>query len=282
MESWRSSSVGQQLADKALEPSRQLGVLMCHRDARLNAPIGLTTPWPECSMDRFAEPSPDDIESEPEPAEPVHLTVNGFDSGALMKPRLIIALLMFLSSYFPLVIIFAIKDLDVSSALPSHPRTALFLLVIEAVACLVDVLAVRSIKTGVETELTKVSNKSADMFSYTIPYMISFYNFTLGDWKTLACLTIFMSIMFLLTYKTNTFLANPVLALAGYGLYDCSFKSGNADWQGLALSRQVLRVGDRHKVEQVSQFLFLVIFQQRMEEEHDHQSQWRTYENKED
>lgn len=177
-----------------------------------------------------------------------------------MKPRLIPALLMFLSSYFPLVIIFVVKDLDASSCLPAHPRLALALGVIEALACAVVLLAVRSIKTGVETELTKVSNKSADMFSYTIPYMISFYNFNLGDWKTLTCLLIFMSIMFLLSYKTNSFLTNPVLALAGYGLYDCQFKSGKAEWQALALSRQVLRVGDHPRVEQVSQFLYLVIF----------------------
>lgn len=183
-----------------------------------------------------------------------------------MKPRIVPALLIFLSSYFPLVLIFVVKDLDVSFR-PSHPRLAAALVVMEVVACLVVLLGVHSIKTGVKTELTKVSNKSADMFTYTIPYMISFYNFNLGDWKTLICLLIFMAIMFLLSYKTNTFLINPVLALANYGLYDCQFKSGKVEWQGLALSRNALRVGDRPKLEQISPFLYLVTFLESHEEE---------------
>lgn len=186
-----------------------------------------------------------------------------------MKPRIIPALLIFLSSYFPLVLIFVVKDLDACSFLPSHPRLAATLFVAEAVACAIVLLAACSIKTGLETELTKVSNKSADLFSYTIPYMISFYNFNLGDWKTLTCLSIFMSIMFLLVYKTNTLFVNPVLALRGYGLYDCQFRSGKAEWQGLALSRQVLRVGDRPRVEQISQFLYLVTSATPKEEAHE-------------
>jgi len=186
-----------------------------------------------------------------------------------MKPRIIIALLMFISSYFPLVLIFLVKDLDTYSFLPSHPRLAAALVIVEAVACATVLLAAGSIKTGLETELTKVSNKSADLFSYTIPYMISFYNFNLGDWKTLICLSIFMSIMFLLVHKTNTLFVNPVLALRGYGLYDCQFRSGKAEWQGLALSREVLRVGDRPKIERISQFLYLATFETQKEDLHD-------------
>ena len=177
-----------------------------------------------------------------------------------MTPRIVPALLMFVSSYFPLVFIFIVKDLNVSSGFPAHPRLAVVLLAITALACMVVILGVRSIKSGLNTELVKVSNKSGDMFSYTIPYMISFYNFNLGDWKTLTCLFIFMSIMFLLSYKTYSFLTNPVLALAGYGLYDCQFRSGNVEWQGLALSRKVLRVGYRPKIEEISAFLYLVTF----------------------
>jgi len=175
---------------------------------------------------------------------------------------------MFVSSYFPLVLIFIIKDFNTTSMRPSHPRIAIAIAGVMIIACAAVVVAARSIKTGLPTELLKVSNKSADMFTYTIPYMISFYNFTLGDWKTLACLVVFMSIMFMLCYKTNNFLVNPVLALADYGLYDCEFKSGDTKWQGLALSRAVLKVGDHPKVEQISQFLYLVTSPVEKEETH--------------
>jgi hypothetical protein len=176
-----------------------------------------------------------------------------------MKPRIITAALMFISSYFPLVPIFIVKDLNASTARPDHPRLAVILIAVMSFACIVVIIAARSFKSGVETKVTKVSNKSADMFTYTIPYMISFYNFNLGDWKTLTCLSIFMCTMFLLSYKTNNFLVNPVLALEGYGLYDCQLKSKRGpEWQGLVLSRESVRVGDSPKLEQISPFLYLV------------------------
>lgn len=169
---------------------------------------------------------------------------------------------MFISSYFPLVPIFIVKDLNASTGRPDHPRLAVILIAVMSIACIVVIVAARSFKGGVKTEIARVSNKSADMFTYTIPYMISFYNFNLGDWKTLTCLSIFMSTMFLLSYKTNNFLVNPVLALAGYGLYDCQLKSESGlEWQSLVLSSEPLKVGDRPKLEQISAFLYLVTSQ---------------------
>lgn len=177
----------------------------------------------------------------------------------MMKPRLITALFMFISSYFPLVPILIVKDLNASTGRPDHPQLAVALIAVMSIACTVVIVAARSFKSGLETEITKVSNKSADMFTYTIPYMISFYNFNLSDWKTLTCLSIFMCTMFLLTYKTNNFLVNPILALEGYGLYDCQLKSkSKQEWQGLVLSSEPLKVGDSPKLEQISAFLYLV------------------------
>lgn len=193
-----------------------------------------------------------------------------------MKPRIFIAALMFLSGYFPLVPILIVKDFNASVFRPGHPRIAVTLIVLMALACGSIILAARSIKGGLPTELTKVTNKSADMFTYTIPYMISFYNFNLGDWKTLTCLAIFMSIMFLLCFKTNNFLINPVLALASYGLYDCEFKSRDTKWQGLLLSKIPPKVGDSPRVERISPFLYLDTSPIEKEEDNAHQSQHDT------
>jgi len=125
-------------------------------------------------------------------------------------------------------------------------------------ACAVVLVAANKIESGVPVKVTKVSNKSGDMFTYTIPYMISFYNFNLGDWKTLASLLVFMSLMFALAYRTQNVFVNPVLALAGYGLYDCQFSDGNRDVQGLLISKHEFQLGDTCVVERLSNCLYFV------------------------
>ncbi|MBT9540058.1 hypothetical protein [Thiobacillus sp.] len=175
-----------------------------------------------------------------------------------MKLRLIPSLLMFISAYFPLALIFIIKDLDEATFLPSHPVTATVIMAVTLFACAVVLLAASKIKSGLPVKVTKVSNKSGDMFTYTIPYMISFYNFNLGDWKTLLSLFVFMSLMFALAYRTKNVFINPVMALAGYGLYDCQFKDGKRDVQGLLISKHEFQLGDTCVIERLSTHLYFV------------------------
>lgn len=175
-----------------------------------------------------------------------------------MKLKFIPALLMFISSYFPLALIFIVKDLDDATFFPKHPITAAIIAVVALLACVVVLVAANRIESGVPVRVTRVSNKSGDMFTYTIPYMISFYNFNLGDWKTLASLLVFMTLMFALAYRTQNVFINPVLALAGYGLYDCQFKDGNREVQGLLVSKHEFQLGDICVVERLSNFLYFV------------------------
>ena len=175
-----------------------------------------------------------------------------------MKMRLLPSMLVFLSSYFPLALIFIIKDLDSSSFLPQHLLVAIAVASLFLGSCIFVIVAARTIKGGLRVTLLKVSGKSGEMFTYTIPYMISFYNFNLGDWKTLSCLAVFMLIMFLLSYKTQSILVNPVLALAGYGLYECQFKDGNIEKQGLLISKWPLQSDGTYIIEKLSHFLYFV------------------------
>ena len=175
-----------------------------------------------------------------------------------MKIRFLPSLLMFISSYFPLALIFIIKDLDETALRPEHPITAAIIAVLVLAACAVVLHTARKIEGGVPVMITKVSSKSGDMFTYTIPFMISFYNFNLGDWKTLLSLFVFMSLMFALSYRTQNVFINPVLALARYGLYDCQFKDGSREVQGMLISRYDFQLGDTCIVERLSNFLYFV------------------------
>lgn len=175
-----------------------------------------------------------------------------------MRLHFISSLLIFISSYFPLALIFIIKDLDEATYLPKHLCISSVIFIVASLSYVVVLLAVKNINSGLPVKITKVTNKSGDMFTYTIPYMISFYNFNLGDWKTLLSISVFMTLMFSLAYRTQNVFINPVLALAGYGLYDCQFKDGSREKSGLLISKHPFQLGDTCVIEQLSQFLYFV------------------------
>lgn len=175
-----------------------------------------------------------------------------------MKLKFLPALLMFVSSYFPLVLIFVIKDWDDRSMRPAHPETAAAILLVALAAVAVVLVAARKIEGGISVHITRMSNKSGDMFTYTIPYMISFYNFNFGDWKTIASLFVFMSLMFALSYRTQFVFINPVLALARYSLFECQFKDGAREVSGLLISRHTFQINETCIIQQLSSYLYFV------------------------
>jgi hypothetical protein len=168
------------------------------------------------------------------------------------------ALLIFISSYFPLALILIIKDFDTIALRPSHPLVAYSVAIVTLASCVIVLVAANSMRNGLPVQISKVSGKSGEMFTYTIPYMISFYNFNLGDLKIILCLLIFLSLMFLLALRTQSMMTNPVLALFGFGLYDCQFIDGRKELQGHFISREVFRPGDTCVVERFSDFLYFV------------------------
>jgi hypothetical protein len=179
---------------------------------------------------------------------------------AALRLRPWAALLLFVSAYAPLLIILIIKDYDPQAVswLPRHPLLSLVLLLLAVSSCMGVLRAVTQIKSGLSVEVTKAANKSGEMFGYTIPYMVSFMRIDLGDWQTLLSLFIFLGMMFVVAYRTQTVFVNPVLALAGYMLIDCTFKRGMLETQAMVITRTPIRIGETCVLERLSYYLYAV------------------------
>lgn len=175
-----------------------------------------------------------------------------------MKLRLWAAIAIFISSYSPLAVILLIKDLDERTLVPQHPLVAGVLLTVAAVSIPVVFAAVRGVKHGDSVQVLRVANQSGELVNYSIPYMISFFEFDLGEWKALVSFGLFLSLMFVLTIRTQNIFINPVLALVGYGLYDIEFVNTGVTQQATFLSRDALFSSQRVKVRRLSRFLYLV------------------------
>ncbi len=107
-------------------------------------------------------------------------------------------------------------------------------------------------------EIKSVSNRSVDLINYTIPYILSFFGFDLSKWEDVISLTIFLTIMFVLTITSRSLFLNPILAFAGYGLYDIEYEfNGNVKVVAV-LSKYELKTGQRFYLKSLTRFLYLV------------------------
>lgn len=183
------------------------------------------------------------------------------------------ALLLFVSAYAPLLIILIIKDYDPQqfSFVPRHPVMCVGLLMVAIGSCVGVIRAVQSIRSGLAVEVTKAANKSGEMFGYTIPYMLSFLRIDLGDWQTLVSLFIFLAMMFVVAHRTQTVFVNPVLALAGYMLIDCTFKRDAVETQAMVITRSPLKIGESYVLERLSHYLYAAANQEPASEQRENE-----------
>jgi len=169
-------------------------------------------------------------------------------------------LVFFLSAYSPLMIILTIKDLNFSLPHFFGSATTSGILIFMAIgSSVVTLMTVRSVESGLTVVVTKAANKSGDMFGYTIPYMLSFMRVDLGDWQTLLSLVLFLSVLFIMAYRTQTVFINPVLAIAGYMLIDCTFKRDGKEVQAMVVTREPISAGDSMQLDQLSHYLYIRI-----------------------
>lgn len=173
------------------------------------------------------------------------------------------SLLLFLSAYSPLILILIIKDYDPISPdwLPRNPVLGGFLLFVAIASSIAILRSMKEISGGLPVVVTKAANKSGDMFGYTIPYMLSFLKVDLGDWQTITGLLIFLSILFVMAYRTQTVFVNPILALAGYMLIDATFKRGDYEMQAMVVTRAPLLIGKTYQMERLSHYLYVAAVQ---------------------
>jgi len=178
-----------------------------------------------------------------------------------MKLRFLSSLLIFLSAYSPLSIIFLIQDFDFKEKKELlHPEIVWPILVVSGISCIILWAAVRYIKVSSPPITVKsVSNRSGELINYTVPYMISFFVMDLGEVKLLLSFGFFMFIMYWLTMKTHSIFINPMLAVMGYNIYDVQYERNGKECEDFFLVKgERLRKNELCRIHEVSEQLFIV------------------------
>ncbi len=177
-----------------------------------------------------------------------------------MKPKLITAILLFISAYAPLFVILAVKDFDFSCTYKfKHSTPICILLGLTAISIGLLFFAVNSIKRGnMPVKVKSVKSRSVDLINYTIPYIVSFFGFDLSKTEDVVSLTIFLLLMLLMTIKSKSVFMNPILLLAGYNLYDLEYEFDGKTNSTIVISKHDMRTGDIYYIRSLTRFLYFI------------------------
>ena len=99
-----------------------------------------------------------------------------------MKPRILTAILLFISAYSPLFLILVIRDFDFDCTYQfKHPLVIYFILGISILSVILLFTTIKLMKRGnMLVKVAGVKNRSVDLINYSIPYIVSFLGFDLS------------------------------------------------------------------------------------------------------
>lgn len=177
-----------------------------------------------------------------------------------MKPKLLTAILLFISAYAPLFLILAAKDFDFTITYKfKHTAPIYILLGSSSVSICLLFYTVKSIKRGnMPVKIKSIKSRSVDLINYTIPYIVSFFGFDISKIEDVVSLAIFLSLMLLLTIKSKSVFLNPILLLAGYNLYDLEYEFDGKTNSTIVLSKHDMRQGEVFYIRSLTRFLYFV------------------------
>ncbi len=176
-----------------------------------------------------------------------------------MNPRLFTSVLLVISAYSPLFVILIVKDFDFENTRCfNHPYVimVIFSLVVLSNALLCVCIHLFN-KGNKEVKVTSTKKRSIDLINYTIPYIIPFVGVDLSTWGDIISLIIFLSMMMILTIRSQSVFMNPVLLMIGYNLYDIEYLFNGKSDHATVLSKHKLDTGNLCHIISVSEDLDL-------------------------
>jgi hypothetical protein len=177
-----------------------------------------------------------------------------------MKPKILTAILLFISAYAPLFIILAVKDFDFNCTNKfKHSIPIYILLSLTLISVLLLFYSIKSIQKGnMPVKVKTVKSRSIDLINYTIPYIVSFFGFDLSKTEDVFSLTIFLLLMLLMTIKSKSVFMNPILLLAGYNLYDLEYEFDGKANSTIVISNHDIRAGEIYYIRSLTRFLYFI------------------------
>lgn len=137
-------------------------------------------------------------------------------------PNALTRLLLFLSSYFPLSLIFFFILLN------AHPYAASGILLSGTIGLVWMLVYLRAAQRlgALQVKIAGFQRRDAEAMAYIVTYILPFLAIPSSGWKDGVALTIFFIVLGILYVNSNMIHINPMLNLFGYHLYEITAEDG--------------------------------------------------------
>lgn len=166
-------------------------------------------------------------------------------------PSVFIRILLFLSSYFPLFLIFTIQNYS------KYGNRALIPVTIGTIALIGLSIFMWWVRGSADRRevVVSVQRKDSEVMSYIVTYIIPFIGLDLSSFANLFSLCLFFFMLMIIYINTNLIHINPMMNMVGYHIYEIENNSGTIQTIISKKSRMVRN--DKLKLVMIGDNLFM-------------------------
>lgn len=138
-------------------------------------------------------------------------------------PSLIVRLLLFVSSYSPLALVFFFLLFE------HHSRLAFAISAFGAIGLIGMFVYLRWAQTlaPFSVRIAHIQRRDGEAMSYIVTYVIPFLAVPFSSWQEGVALSIFFVVLGVLYVHSNMIYINPMLNLSGYHIYEVTLENGS-------------------------------------------------------
>jgi hypothetical protein len=169
-------------------------------------------------------------------------------------PTRFIRCMLFVSSYFPLTLIFWIF------LITQQPIWAWSILGIGIVGVLYTLLYIGKIlpdRAPIQTTIATQKSRDSEVMSYVASYIIPFVTFPFTSWQQVVAMIVFITVLCLLYVNSDMLCINPMLNLFRYRVYEITVEQSAETYALITRRQHRLKHGDTIRVVDAGTGIFL-------------------------
>jgi hypothetical protein len=172
-----------------------------------------------------------------------------------------VKILLFLSSYIPLFLIFAIRNY--SNIWVASIFIGVILLCIFIWILIFIISRKQTYRSG--QRVIKIENKMSESLTYLTPYLIAFLSLDMTKWQDSLSILILLAVLFIICLNTDLLYINPMLLFVKYKFYKVTLRDPSAGPQMsgyeviLITKRDNIKIDDKISIQEVDDDTFLEV-----------------------
>lgn len=170
-----------------------------------------------------------------------------------MRLRFWMALAIFLGSYLPLSTILLVQNFE------KNPTVSVIFTTICGLCFLLTWILMRSITPRQDKIAVEIKHIPNDLFNYVVPYIVSFVSVDYSELGKTVGFIIFISWIFIIIFKSDRIIMNPMLVVFGWKLYEVKYKDVGSEkiFVAMILSAIPLEPGTTFKADSIQDVMIV-------------------------